>query len=762
MVKPQSTMKRGLASSARSLLVSFAIVGLGGCQALGPTSGAGQGEVVADTKLALPAAPGEWTVLETDARRDYSGVELGDGSVLVCGGVNQTHVQSCNRYSFDGEFLHSQTFALPEVRLYSTLSLAPSSRVLLAGGTNATEDALGARLSLPFPWSNQGSIWGAPEGSAALPSPRADHTATRLDSSLVLIGGRADIQQIPSIDVRSDQGVWTKVVPTTALATRSEHTATLLKSQPGAPARVLILGGFSQAQGGFLSSGFIFSLPDSITPIAAMPEARKAHTATLLDDGSVLVAGGMGADNALLAPAWRYYPDTNQWQSAQTIVPRKYHAAARLGADVIIAGGQSTVSGSLATLPGAADDPSPDKATVQRYNPVTNQWTFGPHLRHGRSFFQIFGLDATHLLAVGGATEKITLASSEVFTAAVLGAPSSNGYSCLSGHKADGVCCDTECGGPCQWCNDLTAPGICRAVNGPAPAGRACGNSHLQCSMGACPINGCDAAHPCESGFYCGGDRVCYESKKRGIACSASSECAGGAPCVDGVCCESTCSGSCEACNQPDRPGLCRPLPSGELPRVGHPACAEADNVDCSAACDGHTTDRCAFPGPGSHRSCGEEASCSDGKFFPKGECNGGTCEVKTDECLKYDCDPQIGCLKMCESSSDCASGYHCNGGDCMQCDEDTCNAQGYRCDLEAGVCRTTCERSASDCAGGYYCHPTDHRCVQAVPFPAAALPACSMGQAPVRSRAWPVALASLLAVLAARRARRANRCRAR
>ena len=750
-------MKRGLASSARSLLVSFAIVALGGCQALGPTSGAAPGEQVADTKLALPAAPGQWTLLDTDARRDYSGVELGDGSVLVCGGVNQTHVQSCNRLSFDGELLHSQTFPLPEVRLYSTLTLIPPSRVLLAGGTDANEAVLGARLSLPLPWTSQQNIWGAPEGSAVLPLPRADHTATRLDSSVVLIGGRTDIQQISTIDVRSDQGVWTTVVPSTALAARAEHSATLLKSQPGAPARVLILGGYSQAQGGYLSSGFIFSLPNTITPIAAMPEARKGHTATLLDDGSVVVAGGMGVDNALLEKAWRYYPDTNQWASASTIVPRKYHAAARLGPGVIVAGG---VGSNLATLPGEDDDSSPNKATVQRYNPVTNEWSRGPNLRRGRSFFQIFNLDATHLLAVGGATQSLTLASSEVFTASVQGAASDNGYSCLSGYVADGVCCDTDCLGACHWCNNPTAPGICQLVSGPAPATRSC-ESHLQCSTGRCNDT-CDTTHPCESGFYCGSDGACHGSKKLGTTCTTNTECAGGAPCVDGVCCESTCSGSCEACNQPDRLGLCRALPSGELPRAGHPQCADTLDPKCAGACDGHSTDRCAFPDPDLHRSCGAEATCSSGEFHSAGECNGGTCEVKTDECGKYGCDAQIGCLKMCESSSDCAKGYHCNGGDCMHCDAEACLAGGYTCDLDVGECRTTCERSASDCAGGYYCHPTEHRCVQAVAFPAAALPACSIGHAPVQSRAWPVALASLLAVLSARRARRANRRRAR
>ncbi|HKO49675.1 MAG TPA: kelch repeat-containing protein, partial [Polyangiaceae bacterium] len=549
----------------------MAILGLIGCQELGPTAAPAPREALAVTTLALPGDSTAWTSFATDARGAYSGVELGDGSVLVCGGsisTSPSFVVTCNRLSFDGA-LHSQTFPLPEARTAATLSLLPDNRVLLAGGKDATAKALTARVSLPLAgWADNQNIWGMPEGNSASPSPRAGHTATLLDSSIVLIGGDAGVKQVSSIDVRSDQGDWSKFDPSglpgalATIATRNAHSATLLKSQPGSAARVLILGGYSQTQGGYLSSGFIFSLPNAITPIAPMPEARMAHTATLLDDGSVLVVGGEGASEAYLGTALRYYPDQNSWASAGSTFPRKHHAAVRLGSDVVIAGGISNgwPTAGEGFLGGSEDAPTNPK-TVQRYNPVSNAWASASNLRQGRRDFQLFALDQTHLLAVGGANPRGTLATSEVFTASALGQPSSDPYSCVSGQIADGVCCNVACDGPCRWCNDPAAPGTCRLVSGETPNQNGC-ESHLQCSAGMCPAR-CDAGNPCQAGFFCRSDGKCQEANQIGAACNANSECADGAPCVDGVCCQSACSGSCEACNQPFRAGLCLPLAKG-------------------------------------------------------------------------------------------------------------------------------------------------------------------------------------------------------
>ncbi len=47
-----------------------------------------------------------------------------------------------------------------------------------------------------------------------------------------------------------------------------------------------------------------------------------------------------------------------------------------------------------------------------------------------------------------------------------------------------------------------------------------------------------------------------------GQACNAAAECASN-HCVDGVCCESDCTGACTSCALPGTEGLCRPAPAG-------------------------------------------------------------------------------------------------------------------------------------------------------------------------------------------------------
>jgi len=745
-------MKRGIACRAHSAFVSLALVSLFGCQELGPTPRSTTGEPTAVTTLALDYRAGEWTAIPTqdhpiEARAGYAGVEVGDGSVLVCGGTTSGFgsppARTCNRFSFNGD-LQWQTFPLPEARNYATLTLLSPERVLLMGGLDADNEPLTARVSsAASSWSEGANIWGAPEGF-----PRRDHTASLLDSSAVLIGGQVSGELVTQIDVRSEQGAWSRVDPTGTLATRTAHTATVLKSAPGGPARVLILGGYDKA-GHSLSSGFIFSLPNTITPIADMHDSRVGHTATLLDDGSVLVVGGYNEATPYFATALRYHPESDSWSQAASTAPRRYHAAVRLGADVIIAGGESSTGYPFA---GSDDGVSPDSSAVQRYDSAHDSWSDAPNLHKGRKVFQLFTLDQTHLLAVGGSSKSGPLASFEVFTAAALGQPAVGGKSCLSGFAADGVCCDTECAGACHFCNDASAPGKCQAITGVAPNQRGCGVAQPLCSEGSCPQL-CDAKHPCEAGLFCASNGSCTPLLGIGVQCNADNQCADGKPCVDGVCCKSSCSGSCEACNQELAPGTCLPQPEGTQPAPGHAACASGQDSECAAICNGTTRDRCIFPSS----TCGNSQCVKEGNSFQAvGECNAkGVCMAKSTSCGLFACDSQNGCFETCTSDTECALGKHCNPNDerCMNCDPDACGALGYSCDSQ-GECPNTCERSR-DCAGGYYCHPLDHRCVQAVAFPAAALPACGIGRQRVGSRLPFAALAAIGALVAARRKRR-------
>lgn len=118
---------------------------------------------------------------------------------------------------------------------------------------------------------------------------------------------------------------------------RAAHTATLL-----ADGRVLIAGGFL-ADGASLSSTELFnSATGRFTPAPSMGAARVSHTATRLADGRVLIAGGFSGD--YLGSAEIYDPATNRFVPVGSMtMARSGHTATLLNnGKVLIAGGTGT------------------------------------------------------------------------------------------------------------------------------------------------------------------------------------------------------------------------------------------------------------------------------------------------------------------------------------------------------------------------------------------------------------------------------------
>lgn len=120
-------------------------------------------------------------------------------------------------------------------------------------------------------------------------------------------------------------------------AKRAAHTATLLNN-----GKVLIAGGFV-TNGGGLSSAELF---DSTTKIFASAEnmtvARASHTATLLPSGKVLISGGYNGN--YLNSAEIYDPATNRFASVgRMVTARSGHVASLLNdGKVLLAGGVGT------------------------------------------------------------------------------------------------------------------------------------------------------------------------------------------------------------------------------------------------------------------------------------------------------------------------------------------------------------------------------------------------------------------------------------
>ena len=83
-----------------------------------------------------------------------------------------------------------------------------------------------------------------------------------------------------------------------------------------------------------------------------------------------------------------------------------------------------------------------------------------------------------------------------------------------------------------------------------------------QAASGLSPLNGpCVITGDCQIALQCAPGNIC--KRVNGQSCSLDTECATGR-CVDGVCCNTACSGTCEKCNLAGLNGICSAVPDGQ------------------------------------------------------------------------------------------------------------------------------------------------------------------------------------------------------
>ncbi|HEY0710716.1 MAG TPA: hypothetical protein VGG33_28185 [Polyangia bacterium] len=276
---------------------------------------------------------------------------------------------------------------------------------------------------------------------------------------------------------------------------------------------------------------------------------------------------------------------------------------------------------------------------------------------------------------------------------------------CASGFCTDGICCETACAGTCMACVRAKTgqiDGQCRSVTlGSDPDSEceldpvdACGRTG-RCGAGACELamtgktcgdsactgtqftavprcNGtgkCIASAPvtCANNFACK-NRVCT------TACAVASDCAPGfdcdltdgkckvllasgatcnpslagkdcksGRCIDGVCCDTACGGSCTACSQAktgQRNGLCAPVRAGTDPDE---ECATDAPNTCgkTGVCDGQGACRLYADGTSCGTGCCEAGGSRDTRVCSF-VCRAGRCDrtnpVEADSCGGFSC----------------------------------------------------------------------------------------------------------------------------
>lgn len=187
------------------------------------------------------------------------------------------------------------------------------------------------------------------------------------------------------------------ILPVGSLATvRDGHTATLLPNN-----KVLVAGG-GNAAAGFLRSAELYDpATGAWTATGSLVSGRSGHTATLLPNGKVLVAGG-SRNGFTLGSAELYDPVLGTWAATGSLaIARGFHTATLLpSGKVLVAGGAATSF----------------LSSTELYDPVTGTWTATGSLATGRVDHSETLLSEGKVLIAGGYGDGfIALRSAEIY-----------------------------------------------------------------------------------------------------------------------------------------------------------------------------------------------------------------------------------------------------------------------------------------------------------------------------------------------------------
>lgn len=301
-----------------------------------------------DFRFGTPS-PGAWQeVTGAEFPRELPrATVLLDGRVFLSGGADGTSVEALEIFD-PGNATWTSAGTITYGRFAHTADLLGDGRVLLAGGILSTGVSVPSYLIVD-------PVTGGMQEAPMMYTARSGHTSAKLATGEVLVCGG--------------------FVPTLTLNECERYVPDDTGASPG----------------------------DWI-PAAAMVLPRSVHTATTLEDGSVLVVGGN--DGAAMASSERYEPQTDAWMSQGDLLrARFYHTATRLpDGRVLVTGGQDSNTIAEGCL---------DSAEI--YNPSSGNWKNVAPMSLPRCFATATLLPSGYVLVSGGRSGDEYHFSAELF-----------------------------------------------------------------------------------------------------------------------------------------------------------------------------------------------------------------------------------------------------------------------------------------------------------------------------------------------------------
>jgi hypothetical protein len=271
-----------------------------------------------------------------------------------------------------------------------TATLLPSCKVLIAGGRGGPEGPdTTAAAELYDPSADTFTATGS------MASRRVGHAATLLTNGKVLITG-GEVEQGMNIPNLKSAELYDPATgsfsPTGSMSSpREGHTATLL-----ANGKVLIAGGTTAYMNGYLASAELYDpSTGSFSSTGSMTTARTGQTATLLSSGKVLLTGGIPDDSSVMASAELYDPATGAFSATGSMSSSRWaHTATLLRTGKVLIVGGTTFS----TL-------GDYLASAELYDPATGVFRSTGSMSSPRLFHTATLLASGKVLIAGGVSD---------------------------------------------------------------------------------------------------------------------------------------------------------------------------------------------------------------------------------------------------------------------------------------------------------------------------------------------------------------------
>lgn len=329
-------------------------------------------EVEPIAQVSSAVAQGPWSIVPVSPPQltSHTASLIGDSRVLVIGGINAIDVAQDRGYLLvhtPGKRQVETKLAgrLVEARQGHTATTMTSGRILVAGGEAGLEVRSSAELVDPT--TTMATL------AAPMRGRRTRHAAATLpDGKVLVVGGRAALAELSSAEIYDPAtNTWSDAPPMST--GRVFPTATALND-----GTILIVGGTTRNAEVFDPATRTF------TRVGSMTDARVGHVAIKLPSGKVLVAGGytelLGPSSAAVTPSAEIYdPAAKAWTKIPPMPTPRGNATATLlqNGAVLVAGGRVELT---------------PLNYVDVYDEKTNTWKSGspmvlPHALHTATAF---------------------------------------------------------------------------------------------------------------------------------------------------------------------------------------------------------------------------------------------------------------------------------------------------------------------------------------------------------------------------------------